>query len=264
MPTTERRNIGVRTKLASVLTRKRVATMEELSAALGTDVRMTIYRLLKELSYRTSYSHAGRYYALEKTIRFDEHGLWSVRSVRFSRHGTLMETAERFVSESERGFFAGDLERLLHVSVKETMLRLVRKGRISRERVSHAYLYCSINPTVRKRQLAVRAAELGMAIEALGGPEDIPDTVKAAIVLFAALLDERQLRLFAGVEALQFGHGAESSIADLLGIHRQTVAKGRQQLLDGNVLFDRIRHEGAGRPLVEKKVRKSSKKSKGS
>lgn len=261
MSTTKRRNVDAKTKLITVLTRKRIATMDELSAAIGTDVRMTVYRLLKELSYRTSYSHAGRYYALERIVRFDEHGLWSVRSVWFSKQGTLMATAQKFVSDSERGFFSSELEQLLHVSVKETVLRLVQKGEISRERVSHAYLYCSMNLAVRKRQLAARAAELGMAIEPLGGQKDIPDTVKAAIVLFAALLDERQLRLFAGVEALQFGHGAESSIADLLGIHRQTVAKGRQQLLDGNVLFERIRQPGAGRPRVEKKTPKSSKKS---
>jgi hypothetical protein len=249
-------------RLVTAFMRKRVATMDDLMAALDTQVRMSIYRLLKELSYRTSYSHAGRYYALERAIRFDEHGLWSVRSIRFSKYGTLMDTAERFVSDSARGFFASELEQLLRVSVKETMLRLVQKGRISRERISHAYLYCSADPAIRKRQLAARGAELGVPIEPLGGREDIPDNVKAAIILFTALLDERQLRLFAGVQALQFGHGAESWIADLLGIHRQTVAKGRQQLLEGNTLSDGIRRRGAGRPRIEKKTQKSSKKSK--
>jgi predicted ArsR family transcriptional regulator len=101
-----------------------------------------------------------------------------------------------------------------------------------------------------------------MVIEPLGDQEGIPDNVKAAIILFTALLDEQQLRLFAGVEALQFGRGAESWIADLLGIHRQTVAKGRQQLHEGNVLSDGVRRKGAGRPRMEKKTQKSSKKSK--
>jgi len=80
-------------------------------------------------------------------------------------------------------------------------------------------------------------------------------------VLFAALLDERQRRLFAGVEALQFGRSADGWIAALLGIHRQTVAKGRRELLDKNIDFNRIRKEGAGRPRVEKKRRKSSGRS---
>lgn len=253
--------VDAKKKLATILKRKGVATMDELGAALGTHVRMTIYRLLKDLSYRTSYSHGGRYYALKETIQFDEMELWTYHSVWFSKHGTLMATLEKLVSDSESGYFAHELGTLLHVSVAETLLRLVQKGRIFRERVSNAYLYCSTNSAIHKRQFVTRAAELGVAVRPLVAKEEIPDEVKAAIVLFATLLDERQLRLFAGVEALQCGHGAERWIADLLDIHRQTVAKGRQQLLDGDVLFERVRRKGAGRPKVEKKPRKSSSKS---
>ena len=251
-----------RNKLAVILKRKRVATMEELRAALGTDVRMTIYRRLKELGYRTSYSHGGRYYALKETVNFDDLGLWSARSVWFSKHGTLMTTLERCVSDSQRGHFASELEPLLHVGVKESLLRLVQKGRISRERVSHAYLYCSQSDTIRKRQLAARAVELGGALDSLVTADQVSNEIKAAVALFAALLNERQLRLFAGVEALQFGRGAESWIANLLGVHRQTVAKGRRELLEGEVDFERIRKKGAGRPRVEKKPPKSSRRSK--
>lgn len=243
-----------KTGLAALLKRKRIMTMEELAAALGTQVRMTIYRLLKALSYLTSYSHGGRYYALQETVHFDELGLWSFRSVWFSKHGTLMATLEKFVCESQRGYFASELEPLLHVGVKESLLRLVQKGRISRERVSTSYLYCSKNSAIRKRQLAARAPEFGIPGGALATPEEVPNEVQAAIVLFAALLDERQRRLFAGMEALQFGPGTERWIADLLGIHRQTVAKGRRELLEGNVDFERIRKKGAGRPRVEKKL----------
>jgi len=248
------RRTEMKAKLAAELKRKRVMTIEELGGALGTEVRMTLYRLLKELSYRTSYSHGGRYYALRETLRFDALGLWSFRSVWFSIHGTLMATLEKCVSESPRGYFASELERVLHVGVKESLLRLIQKGRLSRERVSTSYLYCSTNPAIRERQLAARASALGIPMGPRVTPEEIPNEVKAAIVLFTALLDERQRRLFAGVEALQFGRGAERWIADLLGIHRQTVAKGRLELLQGKVDFERIRKKGAGRPRVEKKT----------
>jgi hypothetical protein len=252
-----------RKKLDEFLCLKQVATMEDMKAAFDTDVSMTIYRGLKQLGYRTSYSHNGRYYALRKKIEFDEHGLWTARSVWFSRHGTLMKTLERFVSDSEGGYFADELEDLLHVGVRESLLRLVQQGRISRERMSRSYLYCAKNASVRRRQLAERQSKEGdIGVQFLVGPEQIPHEVKAAIVLFSAILDERQRRLFAGVEALQFGRDAERWIADLLDIHYQTVAKGRQELLDRDVSFTRIRKKGAGRPPVEKKRRRSSKKSK--
>jgi hypothetical protein len=82
-------------KLTAFLKRERVATMDELKHALETDVAMTIYRALKKASYRTSCSHNGRYYALSKSVRFGKDGLWSVRSVWFSRHGTLLATLEK-------------------------------------------------------------------------------------------------------------------------------------------------------------------------
>ena len=57
-------------------------------AALGTRARRTAFRKLKELRYRTSYSHRGGYYTLEELIDFDQHGPWSFRAVRFSAAGT--------------------------------------------------------------------------------------------------------------------------------------------------------------------------------
>jgi predicted transcriptional regulator len=243
-------------KLAEFLKQKKISTMQELKKVVGTDVSMTIYRMLKRLSYRTSYSHNGRYYALNKTLKFNQQGLWTTRSVWFSRHGTLLATLERFVSGSERGFFAQELENLLHVGVKESLLRLVQRGRICRERVSHSYLYCSKNSSVRRQQIADRHAEFaGTGVNVLFKPGEVSDEVKAAIILFTALLDERQRRLFAGIEALQFGRGAERWIAHLLGIHHQTVSKGRRELLEGDVDFKRVRRKGGGRPRIEKKTR---------
>lgn len=244
-------------KLTAFLECERVATMDELKNALETDVAMTIYRALKKASYRTSYSHNGRYYALSKSVRFGKDGLWSARSVWFSRHGTLLATLEKVVSDSDRGCFADELESLLHVGVKESLLRLVQRGSVSRERIGRSYLYCTKTESARKRQLAARGA--GPLV--LLAPTEVPDEVKAAIVLFAALLDERQLRLFAGIQSLQFGQTAEGWLFELLGVHRQTIAKGRQELLDRNVDFKRIRKKGAGRPRVEKKRPRSSKKS---
>ena len=68
--------------LIALLTRRQAVTIEELKATLRTDVRMAVYRVLKDISYQTSYSH-GRYYALREVMEFDQHGLWSARSAWF-------------------------------------------------------------------------------------------------------------------------------------------------------------------------------------
>ena len=59
------------------LLRRKIATLPELKAALGTSADLTVFRKLKLLDYLSSYTHRGRYYALREAVRFDDVGLWS-------------------------------------------------------------------------------------------------------------------------------------------------------------------------------------------
>jgi hypothetical protein len=91
--------------------------LPQLKQLLGTQADITVFRKLKELSYRTSYSHRGSFYTLGEIATFDEQGLWSFDSVWFSRHRTLVATLEDFVKRSAAGHFATELEDMLHVPV---------------------------------------------------------------------------------------------------------------------------------------------------
>jgi len=236
------KKISKHERLAQFLERKKVATMQELKQVTSATVSMTVYRMLKKLSYLTSYSHNGRYYALKKTVTFDDQGRWSFRSIRFSEYGTRLKTLESAVSDSNGGCFAQELEKRLNLGVKESLLRLVQRGKLVREKVFGSYLYCAKHSTVRRQQLAVRHAERsGFGSGIIFEPDKVSDEVKAAIILFMALLNQRQRRLFAGIEAIQFGSEAETWIAHLLGIHPQTVAKGKKELLEGRVDGNGIR-----------------------
>jgi hypothetical protein len=73
------------------------------------------------------------------------------------------------------------------------------------------------------------------------------------MVLFYSLLDEQQRRLYAGLESLEWGHGGDQRMAQLFGLDAETVARGRNELLSGQVLAERVRGAGGGRPRVEKK-----------
>lgn len=249
-------------RLARLIRVKKIATMDELKVALGTSVDMTVFRKLQELDYRTSYSHRGGYYTLEEIADFDQMGLWSFRSVWFSKHGTLLSTAEACVNSSEAGYFAGELESVLHVSVKDALRKLVTEERIARESIGGKYLYCALDLNLRKEQVRARHVYEAEAIQAplpIGpGIRLVPDELKAAIILFFSLLDEQQKRLYAGLESLKMGHGGDRKIAELLGLDVGTVARGRQQLLDGDIEAGRVRKAGGGRHSLEKKHRTSS------
>jgi hypothetical protein len=235
--------------LRQFLLKNRIATLPQLKEQLGTDADITIFRKLKELSYRTSYSHRGSFYTLDEIAVFDERGLWSFDSVWFSRHGTLVATAEVCVTQAPAGYFTSELENLLHVPVKEPLLRLVEQDRIARQTLSGLYLYCASDPRTRQQQWKARQVLRESATAA--SPDSSSDELRAAIVLFASLLNEQQRRLYAGLESLQLG--GDRQIADLLHLDPHTVAKGRRQLLAQEVEVGRVRGVGGGRKPVEKK-----------
>ncbi len=237
--------------MRELLLRQRIATMEELKQALGTDADLTVLRKLKELSYHTSYSHRGRYYTLEEIARFDERGLWSFNSIWFSKHGTLIRTIEVLVETSEAGYFTNELECILQVSVKDALRKLFEKKRLYREKVDSRWLYCSSDPHCHKQQLAYRVDEEGVLDAAV-----FPDELKATIVLFFSLLDERKRRLYAGLESLKWGFGGDRRIAYLLGLDEKTVARGRRELLAQDVEYERIRKPGGGRKPLKKELQK--------
>lgn len=246
--------------LEKALRHSRIATMPELKAALGTEVDVTVFRKLKQLAYRTSYSDRGAYYALDESARFDESGLWSFQAVWFSRWGTLLDTAEAFVENSAKGCFVEELDNLLHVATKEPLLKLVQQKRVTREMVGGLFLYGSAKAVTRERQLLARRvmeANPPLAASVIASDE-VSDEMKAAIVLFFSMLDEKQRRLYAGLESLKLGYGGDQRIAGFIGMDSHTVAKGRRELIEQDFEVDRIRKAGGGRKPVEKKRPKSS------
>ncbi len=73
---------------------------------------------------------------------------------------------------------------------------------------------------------------------------------------FLSTLDERQRRLYAGLESKKLGHGGDQQLATITGLNVETIARGRQEL-DRAEPSDRIRARGGGRLPVEKKTRRS-------
>ena len=242
--------------LRKLLLHDRIATLPDLKRALGTDVDLTVFRKLKQLDYLTSYSHRGRFYTLREIAHFGADGLWSCEPAWFSRHGTLLATAEAFIRNSVAGYFAEELSAILHVGAQDVLRQLVQRKRIARELISGLFLYTSMDPATRQRQRLTRRSNQSVpTVVDASRLEVSPDEMKAAIILFYSLLDEQQRRLYAALESMKLGHGGDSMLAEFLGLDPHTIARGRQQLLDQDVEVGRIRQPGAGRKPVEKNAR---------
>lgn len=228
-----------------------IATMEQLKTVLGTAVDMTVHRKLQQLNHLTSYSHQGRYYTLRDLARFNSLGLWWHEGVRFSQYGTLINTIQELVSSAESGYTLAELRQVLGCEVKETLLTLVKQNRIHREAQDPGYVYFSMTPAKRREQQLARLLK-GPSPQVAGSSEVLPHEIRAAILLFLSLLNEKQRRIYAGLESLRIGQGGDAAIARLLGLDPHTVAKGRQQLLERDLEIDRVRRQGGGRPVIKK------------
>ena len=69
-------------------------------------------------------------------------------------------------------------------------------------------------------------------------------------------MDEQQRRWLAGREARRRGHGGVERVAEITGLHPETIRRGRDELADelrGRPV-DQVRLPGGGRPRVEKKI----------
>ena len=191
---------------------------------------------------------------------------WSCEEVWFSLQGTLLSTAAAFVDASPCGYFVDELDNVLHVGTRDPLRKLVVQSRLKRSQLGGQFLYHSSDAKCGRKQILERRvmlAEPGVA-GALPDAAFMPEELKAAIVLFFSMLDEKTRRLYAGLEALKTGRGGDARIADLLGLSVGTVARGRRELMKRDVEADRVRKAGAGRKSQEKKRRKSSMPSKNS
>ena len=77
--------------------------------------------------------------------------------------------------------------------------------------------------------------------------------------LLFSRLDEQQRRWAAALESKKVGHGGDTRVALIVGLHVDTIRRGRQEL-DADLAdrpTDRIRTPGAGRPAAPKKTRNS-------
>ena len=236
------------------LRRNKIADLPELKRVLGTATDLTVFRKLQQLDYLASYTHRGRFYTLPEIAHFDDHGLWSHEGVWFSRLGTLLATVEIFVNQSVPGYYAHELANELHAEGQQPLPHLVAQQRLARIEMDGQFLYTAIDSISRRKQMLARrsAQAVPVAVHA-ASLQASPDELKTAIMLFYGLLDEQQRRLFAGLESMRRGHGGDTLLGDFLGLDVHTVARGRQQLLEQNVISGRTRRMGGGRTPTEKK-----------
>lgn len=145
-----------RRRLLRLFKRKPIVDIGALKRVLATPSRTTVFRILSETGYVTSYSHAGRYYTLSDIPSFDADGLWCHGEVLFSRERTLRATVLQFVDTAPAGQTHAELEARLRLRVHDTLLDLVQTKKIGRVTLEDLYLYVSAKRGKARTQVSRR------------------------------------------------------------------------------------------------------------
>jgi len=82
--------------------------------------------------------------------------------------------------------------------------------------------------------------------ECRSDPTGATAVLHAQMKLFASTLNEKQRRLFAGLEANRRGHGGQKKVAEILGLSTPTVRRGQRDLAQGRITSG-VRRPGGGR-----------------
>lgn len=158
--------------LTTLLRSETVVDLPKLRETLGGVSPMTVGRWLRQIPYRRSYNHNGRYYALHQPGRYDRHGLWSFGDIHFSIDGSLKDTVRRMVRQAKAGVTHQELASRLQVRVHNPLLGLVRDGELARVEIDGLYHYVHVDPEVQRDQLDARRHSIELATgETIVDPE---------------------------------------------------------------------------------------------
>lgn len=246
-------------KLRKVFFQEKVLQMKNIKENLGTSVKMTVFRKLNQLFYKSSYSHANQYYTLDKIAKYDNYGLWSFKGIHFSENGSLINTIKYLVNISDCGYFASELKKILKVRVQEALLKLYLSQAIFRQQIRGEYLYLSVKEyqiqfEKRKQLIEAREAEKECYFfSCFNSPES-----HRCFKYLLSILNEKQRRLYIGFESMKLGRGGDKKMSYITGMNVKTIANGREELLSNDITPERIRREGAGRPAKKKRILKKN------
>jgi hypothetical protein len=132
------------------------------------------------------------------------------------------------------------------------LAKLYASKRLMRERIAGEYLYLS--PRCHALQLDKRhqRIEQRLVSDEAATQASIQNMIEENMCFLISNLNERQKRLYLGLESIKVGHGGDARIAQITGVNVKTIARGRQELQRKDITQNRIRRVGAGRPALKK------------
>jgi hypothetical protein len=163
---------SVTAQLTQLFKTHRILTIKQLQDFSGRS-RRTLFRDMSQLTYLSSYTHAGKYYTLQSIAQFNSNGLWFFQGVGFSQYSTLKVTLVQKIHGSQAGYTQKELSRLLRIRVHDPLRTLVQSKKIQRQLLpERVYLYLSHDERQAQKQVNQRMSLQKVSLEHLPSIEN--------------------------------------------------------------------------------------------
>ncbi len=180
---------SVTAQICRLLKANTVMTICELSSELNHRARSSLFRDLQKIATTSSYTHAGKYHALESTPKFDSAGLWFYQSIGFSKFDTLKATIVNLIESSKLGKTHKELNELLKIKTHNTLKQLVETKQIFRQQMpNNLYVYLDSDKEKSKEQFELRLSMRAGSLAKISAP-----TPSMTIAVLAQLIRHHRL-----------------------------------------------------------------------
>ncbi len=173
-----------------LLKANKAMSINELSDELGGRARSSLFRDLQSLKTISSYTHAGKYRALESTVKFDSHGLWHYQDIGFTKHGTLKAAVVRMIEDSDIGYTHKELNNILNIKTHNTLKYLIDSNSIFRRHMpNNIYVYLHNKDEIAQKQYSIRLSIKIAAIKNISPPPQWATIEVLAEVIRCSVID---------------------------------------------------------------------------
>lgn len=141
--------------LIELIKKEEVVTIGYINSTMGCSTS-TLFRLLEQIEYYTSYNCLRKYITLKETPYFSQYGLWEYDNAFFSKWGGIQPTIKNIVDNSPMGLSVKDIANMLKVRVNNQLQKLLKKNDIIRDRQGRFQIYFSADPSICEKQMDER------------------------------------------------------------------------------------------------------------
>jgi hypothetical protein len=218
-------SLNILPELAEYIKSRIVVEFEELKTRFPGRSESSFRRDSSKLECVTCFTDNSKYSTLPDIPDYDGFGLWQYGAIRFSKHGTIKETARVLIGGSACGLSHTDLSDILGIPLYNPLRALLKEGAVTCETDGHRMTFFSGDDEAGKRQ---RSNSPGAVRHSADHPFNLHVTID---LLLAVLLENEDTadKAYLFLKADKYPDITRKEVDEIFGFYRLAEKKTKSE-----------------------------------